>query len=106
MKTSGSVINPKFNQTVVIRPKCLPNLGFVSLVEDPCLPAEGEAGLVQGPEVDEALAHGDDGAALQGVEFCRNHCLGGAFGLRDLRNDIKYNTKCRWITWKNFKKNS
>ena len=84
MKTSGSFINPKLSQRVVIRPKCLPNLGFVSLVEDPCLPAEGEAGLVQGPEVDEALAHGDDGAALQRVELCRHHRLRGALGLRDL----------------------
>ena len=78
------------------------DLRFVSLVEYPGLPAEGEAGLVQGPEVDEALAHGDDGAALQGVKLCCNHSLGGAFGLCDLRNDIKYNTKCRWFTWKNF----
>ena len=64
------------------------DLGFVSLVEYPGLPAEGEAGLGQGPEVDEALAHGDDGAALQGVKLRRNHCLRRAFGLCDLRNDI------------------
>ena len=68
------------------------DLGFVSLVEYPSLPAEGEAGLVQGPEVDEALAHGDDGAALQGVELRRNHSLRGAFGLGDLGSDIKYLT--------------
>ena len=66
------------------------DLGFVSLVEYPCLPAECEAGLVQRPEVDKALAHRDDSASLQGVELCRDHSLRGALGLRDLKSDIKY----------------
>ena len=62
----------------------LTHLGFVSLVEYPGLPAEGEAGLVQRPEVDEALAHSDDSAPLQRVELRRHHRLRGALRLRDL----------------------
>ena len=59
-------------------------LGFVPLVKDSRLPAQCERGLIQLPEVDEPLPHGDDSSALQGVELSSDHGLRGALGLRDL----------------------
>ncbi len=63
-------------------------LRFVPLIEEAGLSRQGEAGVVQVPEVDVALAAADDHADLERVELGDDDRLCGAFCLGDFRTAL------------------